>query len=189
MTSHDIRQHDSSHPEVFTINGDISDELQIKSCIEAAMQHHGPINILIANVGITDEQSAYPIRKTPVELWQKTYDNNVRGTFRTIKAFLEAVETYQNEQGGKELENVAIVVTGSETGKFGQAGKLPGTWRLGKLTNDFSTARTDVLFCSFKYLMIRILICKQAIQITLLAKLVYSKSTSCEQNPRSRLFH
>ena len=40
----------------------------------------------------------------------------------TIKHFLQAAEKSQNESG-KEVENLAIVVTGSETGKFGQAGE------------------------------------------------------------------
>jgi NAD(P)-dependent dehydrogenase (short-subunit alcohol dehydrogenase family) len=43
------------------------------------------------------------------------------GTFLTIKYFLLAAEAWQ-EKNGKELENLSIVVTGSETGKFGQAG-------------------------------------------------------------------
>jgi NAD(P)-dependent dehydrogenase (short-subunit alcohol dehydrogenase family) len=47
--------------------------------------------------------------------------NNVRGTFLTIKHFLLSVQRSQ-EALGVELENVAIVITGSETGKFGQAG-------------------------------------------------------------------
>jgi len=56
-------------------------------------------------------------------LWTKTYDTNIRGTFLTIKHFLLAAEESQ-KKSGKEVENLAIVVTGSETGKFGQAGKL-----------------------------------------------------------------
>jgi len=45
----------------------------------------------------------------------------VRGTFLTIKHFLLSVKKSQ-EAKGSELENVAIVITGSETGKFGQEG-------------------------------------------------------------------
>lgn len=47
--------------------------------------------------------------------------NNVRGTFLTVKHFLRSVKQAQETQGG-ELDNVAIVITGSETGKFGQEG-------------------------------------------------------------------
>ena len=86
-----------------------------------AYDHHGPINILVANAGIADESHAYPIWEIPSELWQNVYNVNIRGTFLTIKHFLKTAETCQR-QLGKELENLAIVVTGSETGKFGQEG-------------------------------------------------------------------
>ena len=120
------------------MQGDISDEDSIQSCIANAKNHFGPINILIANAGITDESHEYPIWQMPSELWQKTYDVNVKGTFLTIKHFLQSADKSQQELG-RELENLAIVgkevlsqkkkeltesiVTGSETGKFGQAGK------------------------------------------------------------------
>ena len=103
------------------MTGDISSEDSIKSCINQARQHHGPINILIANAGITDESNNYPIWKIPLELWEKTYNTNIRGTFLTIKYFLQSAEDVQNSTG-REMDNLAIVVTGSETGKFGQAG-------------------------------------------------------------------
>lgn len=125
MTAHDLRQIPlvaQSNPNLFVVTGNISDENSIQSCIAAAKQHHGPINILIANAGITDESNSYPIWKIPLELWEKTYNTNTRGTFLTIKHFLQSAEESQNENGGKQLENIAIVVTGSETGKFGQAG-------------------------------------------------------------------
>jgi NAD(P)-dependent dehydrogenase (short-subunit alcohol dehydrogenase family) len=56
-----------------------------------------------------------------VETWEQVYRVNVRGTFLTIKHFLLAAKSAQQAQG-RELENLAIVVTGSECGKFGQAG-------------------------------------------------------------------
>ena len=57
----------------------------------------------------------------PLELWEKTYRTNVRGTFLTIKHFLSAANKDQLSSVS-QLENLAIVVTGSECGKFGQAG-------------------------------------------------------------------
>lgn len=80
-------------------------ETSIKSCMEQARNCYGPINVLIANAGITDES--------------KTYKTNIRGTILTIKHFLMAVEEVQ-KASGHEIENIAIVITGSETGKFGQ---------------------------------------------------------------------
>lgn len=57
----------------------------------------------------------------PVELWDKVYNVNVRGTFLTTKHFLRSAEQSQKELGN-ELPNLAVVITGSECGKFGQAG-------------------------------------------------------------------
>ena len=79
---------------------------------------------MVANAGIADESRDWPIWETPLDVWKKTYEVNIQGTFLTIKHFLLSIKSIQEEQK-KELENLAIVVTGSETGKFGQAGRLP----------------------------------------------------------------
>lgn len=59
----------------------------------------------------------------PTELWDRTYAVNVRGTYLTIKHFLQSVEVAQKQEA-KELANVSVVVTGSECGVFGQAGHV-----------------------------------------------------------------
>ena len=89
--------------------------------MKQAVDHFGPINILAANAGITNESSHPNIWEMPVETWESGYRVNVRGTFLTIKYFLLSAKASQETQG-KELENLAIVITGSECGKFGQAG-------------------------------------------------------------------
>ena len=103
------------------MQGNVADESSITLCIASAREHFGPINILIANAGITDESNDYPIWDLPLSLWEKTYDTNIKGTFLTIKHFLRAAKESQANLG-KEIDNLAIVVTGSECGKFGQAG-------------------------------------------------------------------
>lgn len=122
VTAHDLRPNSlAANPDLYTIQGDISDEASIEKCITSARECFGPINILAANAGITDESNEYPIWQMPTELWDKTYAVNVRGTFLTIKHFLKSAEISQKELG-VELPNLAVVVTGSECGKFGQAG-------------------------------------------------------------------
>ncbi|GAB7348219.1 hypothetical protein MBLNU459_g6216t1 [Dothideomycetes sp. NU459] len=108
-------------PNLFTIRGDITDEASISSCLTSAREKFGPIHILSANAGITNEASHPNIWEMPLETWEDVYRVNVRGTFLTIKHFLLTAKSCQ-EQLGHELENLAIVVTGSECGKFGQAG-------------------------------------------------------------------
>ena len=51
----------------------------------------------------------------PSDLWDRTYTVNVRGTFLTIKHFLKSVEKSQIGSG-KEVDNVSVVVTGSNVG-------------------------------------------------------------------------
>lgn len=122
VTAHDLRPATSApDPNVFNVEGDISDEASISSCVKAAHQHFGPINILCANAGITNEASHPNIWELPLETWENVYRVNIRGTFLTIKQFLLSAKESQ-ESIGHELENLAVVVTGSECGKFGQAG-------------------------------------------------------------------
>ncbi|EGU89418.1 hypothetical protein FOXB_00042 [Fusarium oxysporum f. sp. conglutinans Fo5176] len=103
------------------VSGDLRTESSIAQAFEEASSKLGPVQILIANAGITDETIHPSIWDIDTERWDAVYSVNVRGTFLTIKHFLRSVKQAQ-EVSGKELDNVAIVVTGSETGVFGQAG-------------------------------------------------------------------
>lgn len=103
------------------VRGDLTSESSIFAAFESANKTFGPPSILIANAGITDESAHPPIWEIETETWDRVNTTNVRGTFLTIKHFLRSVKNYQEEEGS-ELENVAIVLTGSETGKFGQEG-------------------------------------------------------------------
>ena len=53
----------------------------------------------------------------PLDTWERTYQVNLRGTFLANKHFLRAAHASQKTLG-KELDNLAIVVVGSETGKL-----------------------------------------------------------------------
>jgi NAD(P)-dependent dehydrogenase (short-subunit alcohol dehydrogenase family) len=140
VTAHDLRSSDATpHPRIFTVEGDISDEMSIASCLKKAQDHFGPVNILCANAGITNEASHPSIWEIPLEIWENVYRVNVRGTFLTIKHFLLAAKTTQ-ETLGRELENLAIVVTGSECGKFGQAGHAE--YASGKAALQYGLVRT-----------------------------------------------
>ncbi|KAJ4994241.1 hypothetical protein SVAN01_00070 [Stagonosporopsis vannaccii] len=142
VSAHDLRP--NALASTVTVNlqilqGDISDEESISTAIKRAVKAFGPIHILCANAGITDESNNYPIWDMPTELWDRTYAVNVRGTYLTIKHFLKSVEASQNEVG-RELENVSVVVTGSECGVFGQAGHVE--YASGKAGLQYGLVRT-----------------------------------------------
>lgn len=127
VTAHDLKPipPDQSNPNIFHAQGDISDESSIAQCIASAVSHFGqPLNILAANAGIVNEVSHPNIWEMDLDTWERTYRVNSRGTFLTIKHFLLAAKKAQDTAGGVELKNLAIVVTGSECGKFGQAGHV-----------------------------------------------------------------
>lgn len=127
VTAHDVKPLPATQKtnNVFHIQGDISDEQSIaQSMLEAVSYWNRPINILAANAGIVNEVSHPNIWEMDVETWERTYRVNSRGTFLTIKHFLLAAKKAQEAAGGAELQNLAIVVTGSECGKFGQAGHV-----------------------------------------------------------------
>lgn len=126
VSAHDLRSNplaSTATANLQFLQGDISDENSILKSVTQAVKAFGPINVLCANAGITDESNNYPIWDMPTELWDRTYAVNVRGTYLTIKHFLKSVEASQIH-AGKELDNVSIVVTGSECGVFGQAGHV-----------------------------------------------------------------
>lgn len=79
ITAHDVRPSSTTpHPSIFTIQGDISDEKSVLSCLKEAQCHFGPVNILCANAGVTNEASHRSIWNLPLETWEDVYRVNVR---------------------------------------------------------------------------------------------------------------
>jgi NAD(P)-dependent dehydrogenase (short-subunit alcohol dehydrogenase family) len=56
---------------LFTTQGDLTSEDSVAKAFEAAVDHFGPLNILVANAGITDESSHPPIWEIDQGLWDK----------------------------------------------------------------------------------------------------------------------
>lgn len=108
-----------ANERLYYAKGDLKDEFSIHKAFNDSKSALGPIHILVANAGITDESVHTPIWDLDIAKWDEVNTNNVRGTFLTIKHFLRQVKDYQ-ENSGQELANVSIIVTGSETGVFGQ---------------------------------------------------------------------
>lgn len=98
------------------LNGDVTDEASISSTLAQAEKRFGTISALVVNAGSADDTCQYPIWDLPLDIWEKSDGNNARGTFLAIKHFLRRVKETQQAQGC-ELDNLAIVVTESETSK------------------------------------------------------------------------
>lgn len=95
------------------MTGAATDEQSIQLSISQATKRSGPINILIVSANVTVENNDFPVWDMPLDVWEETFQINARETFLTIKHFLRAARAAQQSRG-KELDNLAIVVTGTE---------------------------------------------------------------------------
>ena len=109
-------------PRLRFVQADLTNEADVEAAFQAATSHHGkPPQILVANAGITNEAAHPPIWEIDVDVWDNVSAVNLRGTFLSIKHFLRSAKRWQDQES-REIENLAIVITGSECGKFGQEG-------------------------------------------------------------------
>ncbi|KAK5074982.1 hypothetical protein LTR64_001187 [Lithohypha guttulata] len=129
----------NNNKNLYFVRGDLKDEASIEAAFQKARAKFGPVQILIANAGITDESVHTPIWDLTADRWDEVNNNNVRGTFLTIKHFLKQVKNAQ-DVSGQELHNVSIVVTGSETGVFGQ--ELHAEYATGKAGLQYGLVKT-----------------------------------------------
>lgn len=94
--------------QTIEIEADVSDEASIESAVLEAERAFGGLDVVIANAGIqpTDDTRA---DRMPLELWQRTMDTNLTGTFLTCKHGIRALL----RSGG---ENRSVILTLSPTG-------------------------------------------------------------------------
>ncbi|RMZ81943.1 hypothetical protein DV737_g2308, partial [Chaetothyriales sp. CBS 132003] len=103
----------------FYIETDLTLESSVEAAFAASNARFGPPCILIAHSGTTEDNSRRPIWELDVD--NKVHAASIKETLLTVKHFLLSVKRFQ-ESTGKEIENVAIVVTGSPTAVFKQEG-------------------------------------------------------------------
>jgi NAD(P)-dependent dehydrogenase (short-subunit alcohol dehydrogenase family) len=70
---------------IFGIAADVTDEAAMASLYSSAEAAHGPIDIVVANAGIS---GSAPAHRTALTDWQRTLDVNLTGAFLTVKPAL-----------------------------------------------------------------------------------------------------
>ena len=70
---------------IFAIAADVTDEAAMTSLYETAEAERGPIDIVVANAGMS---GSAPAHKTALGDWQRTIDINLTGSFLTTKPAL-----------------------------------------------------------------------------------------------------
>lgn len=114
---------ESNSANLFLAQGSTTSESSITESLVSATAYFNdhPPQVLIANAGVGDESRHPPIWELSLESINHVTQTNTVGTLLSIKHFLKNIDSYQAKHGTK-VENLAIVITGSECGKFGQAG-------------------------------------------------------------------
>ena len=96
------------------IRADVTEPEDVKSCVHAAVERYGGIDILLANAGV--ECSVTSIADCPVDSFDKVMAVNVRGVWLALKY---AIPEIAKRGGG------SIVITSSIAGIHGYPGMSP----------------------------------------------------------------
>ena len=75
---------------IFGIEADVTDEAAMASLYSQAEAARGPIDIVVANAGMS---GSAPAHRTALSDWQRTLDVNLTGAFLTVKPALAAMTT------------------------------------------------------------------------------------------------
>ncbi|MEO3997287.1 SDR family NAD(P)-dependent oxidoreductase [Mesorhizobium sp. CAU 1732] len=77
------------HERIHAETADVTDEASVLALYEKAQAARGPFGIVVANAGAGESA---PAHKTSLDLWQKTLDVNLTGSFLTVKPAIEPMK-------------------------------------------------------------------------------------------------
>ena len=97
---------------VLGIRCDITDPAQIEEAFAAVEQRFGPVEILVANAGVTHDNL---LMRMSDDDWQGVIDTNLTGSFRLVK---RATRSMMRKRFGR------IVLVGSVVGLLGSPGQV-----------------------------------------------------------------
>lgn len=77
------------HPDIHAETADVTDEESVAALYEKATAARGAFGIVIANAG--GGESA-PAHRTSLDMWQKTLDGNLTGSFLSVRPAIEPMK-------------------------------------------------------------------------------------------------
>ncbi|WP_420175664.1 3-oxoacyl-[acyl-carrier-protein] reductase [Luteococcus sp. OSA5] len=97
---------------VLGVQCDITDPEQVEAAFKAVEDAHGPVEILVANAGITKDGL---LMRMSDEDWEAVLDTNLTGTFRVVKRAVRPM---------MKLKHGRIVLVSSVVALMGSAGQV-----------------------------------------------------------------
>ncbi|MGP9693004.1 3-oxoacyl-ACP reductase FabG [Brachybacterium sp. AOP25-B2-12] len=95
-----------------TVAADITDGASLDAAFAEIEKAHGPVEVLVANAGITDDQL---LLRMSDESFENVVDTNLTGTFRTVR---RAIKGMMRKKKGR------IVLISSVVGLYGSPGQV-----------------------------------------------------------------
>ena len=135
-----------AHPKFQYISCDISDESRLGTAFSLASDTFGPVACCVALASLDLSVLAHheSLADMDVEQWKRTHQVNVEGTFLTARAWLRQLREYASavKEGDNRLDNVSLIIVGSESGHFGERGNA-----------DYASGKSAVQYGLVKSLM------------------------------------
>ncbi|MCI2237154.1 SDR family oxidoreductase [Paenibacillus sp. TRM 82003] len=97
-------------PGAVAVRVDITDEDSVRGAYEEVRSGGAPLDVVVANAGVQLFGQDAPVADLDLDVWRRTIDVNLTGTFLTVKHAVRALRG----RGG------SIVCTGSPTGLNGE---------------------------------------------------------------------
>lgn len=95
-----------------TVAADVTDGESLDAAVKAAEEANGPIEVLVANAGITDDQL---LMRMSDDSFESVVDTNLTGSFRTVK---RVIRSMMRKKKGR------IVLISSVVGLYGSPGQI-----------------------------------------------------------------
>lgn len=103
----------SGGPEgAITVAADVTDGDSLDAAVKAAEETNGPIEVLVANAGITDDQL---LMRMSDDSFENVVDTNLTGSFRIVK---RVIRSMMRKKKGR------IVLISSVVGLYGSPGQI-----------------------------------------------------------------
>ena len=120
-------RNDLDSSRLLLIKGDLAKEADIVKFFQDAIDKFGRIDCLVANAGIWSPESTLT-DKMSLDQWEKTLRINLTGVFLCVREFFRNLQKFQEE-------TASIVLIGSTSGMFGEAGYA-----------DYSTSKSALMY-------------------------------------------
>ncbi len=83
VASLDLVDYPDAHPGVLSIRVDLTDEAAVNDAVHAVVARFGGVDALITSAAVLE---CYAVDDTPLDVWERVFAVNVRGTFLAAKA-------------------------------------------------------------------------------------------------------